>query len=481
LIRRYELLGRLGNGGFGSVWRAYDRLLEREVALKELIPLHEGIDNLAKSRERARHEARVLARLEHPAIVSIHDLISVDDDPWIVMGYFRGLPLEDKIKASQPMSDQEVARFGLPVLNGLMFAHSAGVVHRDVKPLNILIAPDSTVCLVDFGIAKSVGAATTGMLLLGTLEYMAPERLEGTSGEEPSDLWSLGVTFYYAMTKRSPFNRGNVAATTTAILRDDPPPPGRGGPLADMVMQMLRKSPGRRPTGPQVAEVLRAALANGHSHTPQQGTPGPGLPAEDAATVVRPRPSWEPAPPSEDMTAILRMSPQEAITALLSPAPAEAAKIIGHCSQGYAGTLIAGIAATHPQRAGRILESLEPERAGGILSRMNHRAASQALATMRPAEAAKRLSEADTMPAGNTLAGLPDLEAGQIVVAMDEARACRVLSRIDPGKCAAILATLPEGPRARILSQLPSSFRRLVRRHELSPAPVITQGPSRLP
>jgi hypothetical protein len=451
------------------VWRARDRLLEREVALKELVPLHEGIDNLGKIRERASNEARMLARLEHPAIVSIHDLISVDNDPWIVMGYFRGQPLEDKIKASQPMPDQEVARFGLPILNGLMFAHSAGVVHRDVKPLNILIAPDGTVCLVDFGIAKPVGAATTGRLLIGTLEYMAPERLEGTSGEEPSDLWSLGVTFYYALTKRSPFNRGSVAATATAILRDDPPPPGRGGPLADMVMQMLRKSPGRRPSGRQVAEVLRAALAVGTSQVQQQfqyrGAADRGDLGEDGPTVARAQPIWVPTPPGEDVTAILRMNPQDAVAALLSPAPPEAARILSQCSHGYAGTLIAAIAATHPQRAGRILEGIEVERAGLILSRMTRHAASQVLATMRAPEAARRLSAADGMAAGNALAALPDQEAGNIVLAMDQARASRVLSRIDPGKCAGILATLPADSRASLLNQLPLSFRRLVQRH----------------
>ena len=420
----------------------------------------------------------MLARLEHPAIVSVHDLISVDDNPWIVMGYFRGVPLEDKIKASQPMSDQEVARFGLPILSGLMFAHAAGVVHRDVKPTNILIAPDSTVCLVDFGIAKPVGTATTGMLLLGTLEYMAPERLEGSSGEEPSDLWSLGVTFYYAMTKRSPFNRGSVGATTTAILRDDPPP-GRGGPLADIVMQMLRKSPSRRPTGEQVAAVLRAALASGYPQAPSPGTPGPGNgaqgsgqhlrdadPAGGGTTDIRPKPSWEPAP-GQDTTAILRMNQADAVTALIAaPTPASAARVLSQCSHGYAGTLITGIAATHPQRAGRILESIDPERAGVILSRMNHRAASGVLATMQPAEAARRLGEADTVAAGNALAALPDSEAGGIIYAMDDARASRVLSRVDPGKCARILSTLPDGPRTRLMGQLPPAFRRLVQRHE---------------
>jgi hypothetical protein len=460
------------------VWRAWDRLLEREVALKELIPLHEGVENLVKSRERARNEARMLARLEHPAIVSVHDLISVDDNPWIVMGYFRGVPLEDKFKASQPMSDQEVARFGLPILSGLMFAHAAGVVHRDVKPLNILIAPDSTVCLVDFGIAKPVGASTTGLLLLGTLEYMAPERLDGNSGEEPSDLWSLGVTFYYAMTKRSPFNRGSVAATTTAILRDDPPPPARSGPLADIVMRMLGKNPSRRPTGEQVAAVLRAALASGHPQAPSPAAPGPASGPQgggqhprhagpgDGGTGIRRQPSWEPAP-GQDTTAILSMSQADAVTALIAtPTPASAARILSQCSHGYAGTLITAIAASHPQRAGRILESIDPERAGVILSRMNHRAASGILATMQPAEAARRLGEADTVAAGNALAALPDSEAWSIVYAMDDARASRVLSRVDPGKCAAILSTLPDAPRARLMGQLPPAFRRLVQRHE---------------
>lgn len=483
LQHRYELRERLGEGGGGTVWLAFDDLLNRLVALKELVPLREGIEDLAGFRERAVTEARMMAKLEHPAIVSIHDLLTVSGNPWIVMGYFHGQPLEHIIREQPPMSDREVARLGAPVLSGLMFAHQAGVVHRDVKPLNILVGSDNSVCLVDFGIAKPVGVATTTNLVMGTLEYMPPERLEGDSGEEPSDIWALGVVFYYAMEKRTPFNRVTVPATYTAIVRDDPPPLTRSGPLAEIVMRMLDKNPALRPKGEDVADVLRQALHTRSQRPPRQP---PSEPPGNQATIpnaanasgrghriagsdlahVPGLSRFDHMPANDAATIITRESPEDAAALLLEPTTASAAKILDLCSHGYAGDLISRIAATHPQRAGRIMENIDPERAGEILSRMKRHPAARVLAAMLPADAAARLREADPLHAAYALADMAPDAAGRIIEVMEDKLAIRVLSRVAPQRCATIVKALPGGRGTHLASQFTSeSFRRLVQEH----------------
>ena len=250
LIGRYRLVSRLGQGGMGSVWKATDQLLERTVALKELVPHVSGLD-LAESRARAQVEARAMARVKHPAIVRIHDLFSVGGDPWIVMEYISGRSLADIIR-EKPLDEQAVAAIGLPVLQGLKAAHAANMVHRDVKPANIVVAGDGSIFLVDFGIAKIAGETSlTGYSrVLGTTEFMAPERLRGRRVGAPADLWSFGVTLYCALERRSPFLRrgdGSIEATIAAILKsNEPPEPAKWGKLAEIVLQMLRKKPAER-------------------------------------------------------------------------------------------------------------------------------------------------------------------------------------------------------------------------------------------
>jgi flagellar motility protein MotE (MotC chaperone) len=346
------------------------------------------------------------------------------------------------------------------------------VVHRDVKPLNILVGPDNSVCLVDFGTAKPVGAATAG-LLIGTLEYMAPERLAGHSGEEPSDIWSLGCVFYYALTKRSPFNRLTVAATATSIGRDAPPAPG-DGPLARCVMRMLDKDPGRRPLGGDVAEVLRLVLGQrprseavppaaqdsvspGNPNSPgNQDASGPRKPA------AQPR-DLDQMSPQEAAKVIVRRGRTDAAAMLLHPAAETAARILGHCPDGYAADLIALISTTDQLRAGRILEGFEAERAGIILGLVDRPVVARVLAAMRPAAAAERLREADTLTAGIALGDMPVPEAGSIVEVLDDEGALRILHRIHPATCAAILKTLPNGRGPELASRFrATSFRRSV-------------------
>jgi len=288
---RYRLVYKLGGGGMGSVWLADDTLLERSVALKELIQ-HAGGD-LTERRMRAVQEARAMARIRHPAICPIHDVFFIDGDPWIVMEYISGRSLHDIIRA-EPLDDQAIARIGLHVLRGLIAVHRAGVVHRDVKPTNILVADDDSIFLVDFGIARIAGdASLTGQSIVGTPEFLAPERFRPGHKVGPgADIWALGVTLYYALEGRTPFWRDSERsweATMIAILKEVPRPPARGGRLADITLRMLHKDPERRADAQQVLAVLEDI----------SGEPGPPfLPAPDLSPPSRQVPAPEAEPPA---------------------------------------------------------------------------------------------------------------------------------------------------------------------------------------
>ena len=179
LNHRYRLEERLGQGAMGSVWKAFDTRLERTVAAKELVSGRDSAENMDVRRERVRREALALAKVEHPAIVSVHDLIyeGSRQDPWIVMSYVRGRSLASCLRDSQPLGERKAASIGLAVLQGLMACHARNVYHRDVKPANIVLSDDGTVRLVDFGIARIVGknSLTVDSTVIGTPEFLAPE------------------------------------------------------------------------------------------------------------------------------------------------------------------------------------------------------------------------------------------------------------------------------------------------------------------
>ena len=204
---RYQLVKQLGHGGMGSVWLAEDTWLERPVALKELIPPRES-EELADRRKRMVQEARALARLRHPAIVPVHDLFFIHEDPWIVMEYVSAPSLDDILKR-ESLDERRIARIGLRVLRGLDAVHRAGIVHRDVKPSNVLVASDNDAFLIDFGIARITGGPSlTGKYVIGTPEYMAPEQLKlGAKVGPPADIWGLGVTLFQALEEYSPFGQ----------------------------------------------------------------------------------------------------------------------------------------------------------------------------------------------------------------------------------------------------------------------------------
>ncbi|MGW2996925.1 serine/threonine-protein kinase, partial [Streptomyces sp. NPDC001193] len=273
---RFELIAPLGAGGMGTVWRARDIALHRDVALKEVRPpdpataaAQPGLT--VQLRERAIREARALARLAHPHVVTIHHIVEpaagTDGHPWIVMELVKGGSLHDRLE-SGPMPVAEVLRLGLDVLSALRAAHAEGVLHRDVKPANVLLRPDGSAVLTDFGIAAlhdSTALTSTGVLI-GSPEYIAPERARGEEGLAASDLWSLGMLLYVASEGAHPLRRATTLATVVAVLDEPIPAPVRSGPLGPVLERLLvrdlsvrpdaaagRSPPGRGPPGPAAA------------------------------------------------------------------------------------------------------------------------------------------------------------------------------------------------------------------------------------
>ncbi|MEU0954850.1 serine/threonine-protein kinase [Streptomyces niveus] len=258
---RYRLVSRLGHGGMGTVWLAHDEIVDRDVAVKEpRVPEHLGAQERDTVHRRMRREASSAARIDHPSVVTMHDVVVEDDKPWIVMELVRGQSLADRLQEGT-LDPREAARIGLDVLNALNAAHEAGVLHRDVKPDNVLLGRGDRVVLSDFGIAQvegQQGLTETGAFV-GSPEFISPERVLGQRPGPESDLWSLGVVLYAAVEGMSPYRRSNIPATLQAVLSAEPQMPARGsGAFGTIVMQLLRKDPAARPTAAEVRAVLES-------------------------------------------------------------------------------------------------------------------------------------------------------------------------------------------------------------------------------
>ncbi|MET8146957.1 protein kinase, partial [Actinoplanes sp. NPDC005259] len=259
---RYRLVAPLGQGGMGRVWRATDVVLHREVAIKELVP-PPGLtpDERREMRERSLREARAIARLNNINVVRVFDVLRTDADPWIVMEYVPSRSLQDTLAADGPFNPVRAAEIGLGVLNALRAAHRAGVVHRDVKPGNVLIGEDGRVVLTDFGLATVPGdpnVTRTG-LVLGSPAYIAPERARDGSAGPGADLWSLGATLYAAVEGASPFARPSAIATLAALATENPPPARNAGPLKPVLNGLLRKDPAHRINAEEAERLLLRA------------------------------------------------------------------------------------------------------------------------------------------------------------------------------------------------------------------------------
>lgn len=248
---RYLLVDRVGSGGMGTVWRAEDKMLGRHVAVKKLhIPPHLQDDEVRTLYERTRREARSAARITHPNVIVVHDVVDDEGLPCIVMEYVPSVTLSDVLKRRGALPPEEAARIGLAMAAALRAAHDAGVQHRDVKPANVLLGNDGRIILTDFGIAMESGTSslTKPGELIGSIGYLAPERLRGARPETgpASDLWALGATLYQLVEGQDPFRRNTAIETAYAIAADPYEPPRNAGELAPVIEGLLVKDPGQR-------------------------------------------------------------------------------------------------------------------------------------------------------------------------------------------------------------------------------------------
>ncbi|MER6830076.1 protein kinase [Streptosporangium sp. NPDC000563] len=275
---RYRLLEHIGEGGMGIVWRAHDELLDRVVAIKEV--RYRGVDEAARTdlNRRTIREARTAGRLDHPSVIIVHDVVEEDGRPWIVMQLVRSRSLGEIVRSGGPLPPERVASVGLHVLGALRAAHAAGVLHRDVKPENVLLADDGRVVLTDFGIAsmtQETGITRTGAMV-GTPAFLPPERLHGMPATPESDLWSLGATLYAALEGRPPFERATAAATMMAVLHGEPSPMSHSGPLSTAILGLMARDPAARMVPDQAEALLGRAASPGSPGSPGSPvSPGP--------------------------------------------------------------------------------------------------------------------------------------------------------------------------------------------------------------
>ncbi|MFI2370656.1 protein kinase [Streptomyces sp. NPDC018833] len=316
LAGRYRLSETIGRGGMGKVWRAHDEVLHRVVAVKELTAgLYVSEADRTVLHARTQKEARAAARISHPGVVTVHDVLEHDARPWIVMQYVDGPSLADAAKERGRIDEREAARIGLHILGALRAAHAAGVLHRDIKPANVLLGGDGRALITDFGIAAIEGDPTitrTGEIV-GSIDYLAPERVRGHDPGPASDLWSLGATLYTALEGQSPFRRSSPLATMQAVVDDEPAPPRSAGRLEPVIRALLHKDPAARPSAAEAERMLVQAMEDRvpapTAHVPAQRAtqrmtqrlPRGGAPDPRTATAVagsRPAPSggWTAAP-----------------------------------------------------------------------------------------------------------------------------------------------------------------------------------------
>ncbi|NKE58233.1 serine/threonine protein kinase [Lentzea sp. PSKA42] len=282
---RYRLSQRIGSGAMGVVWTAHDERLHRTVAVKQLL-LQPGLAeaDTDEAKRRAMREGRIAARLQHPHAVAVYDVAEDDSQPWLIMEYLPSKSLSAVLSERGTLPPRDVASIGMQVASALAAAHNAGIVHRDIKPGNVLLGDDGTVKITDFGISRATGDVTvtaTGMLA-GTPAYLAPEVAKGYDPGSPSDVFSLGSTLYAAIEGQPPFGLSeNTIALLHKVASGKVDPPRNAGPMTALLMRLLRAEPEDRPTMAEARDAL-AAVANG------QAAPAftPAVVGADAPAVV---------------------------------------------------------------------------------------------------------------------------------------------------------------------------------------------------
>ncbi len=299
---RYRLVDPVGSGAMGVVWRAQDVRLRRTVAVKQLL-LAPGLTKAQalEAKLRAMREGRIAARLHHPNAVTVFDITEEDGQPWLVMEYVDARSLAALMREKGTLEPQRVADIGAKVAAALAAAHAAGIVHRDVKPANILVADDGTVKLTDFGISRATGDVTvtsTGFLA-GTPAYLSPEVARGEDPEPSSDVFALGSTLYAAVEGAPPFGEGdNPLAVLHSVAGADVPQPVRAGALGPVLMSLLAAEGSKRPTAPEAQQELEA-VAEGRTPAATLVLPEPAEPAA-AETTVLPGGTGAPDPVAAD-------------------------------------------------------------------------------------------------------------------------------------------------------------------------------------
>ena len=305
---RYVLEEPLGRGGMGAVWRARDETLKRTIALKEVqIPAALAGEEGQDVHERVLREARAAARLTHPAATTVYDVFQEDGRTFIAMELVEAPTLGELVAEHGPLEPDEVARIGLALLDALDAAHDVGMVHRDVKPDNVMVIDNGQVKLTDFGIASVKGdpRLTMSGVILGSPSYMAPEQANGRGADKEADLWSLGATLFFAAEGRPPFAKDSAIATLASVVDDPTPEPRRASNLAPVVRGLLEKDPSSRPASADLRRDLeRVAQGAATSATTEvverPGTTRPAaapVPVQERERAVEARPA--PARPAD--------------------------------------------------------------------------------------------------------------------------------------------------------------------------------------
>ena len=316
---RYTLRAAVGHGGMGTVWRAADTLLRRDVAIKEVI-LPPGLAPSDRDAmyERTMREARAAAALQHSAVVQVYDVVHENGRPWIVMELLDARSLADMVIEDGPVAPRVVAKIGIALLGALEVAHAHGVLHRDVKPANVLICSDGRCVLTDFGVARmptDVQLTTPGMVL-GSPHFISPERAMGSDFGPPSDLFSLGVSLYTAIEGRPPFDKGDPIETMHAVVEDPPTPPVRAGSLTAVLMGLLEKDPAQRFDVQTARTMLRQQLAG-----PLASKAPPHMMTDPYSVVPSQRPAaaeTQTIPPASQIGGRAMLAPGESLSGRLA-------------------------------------------------------------------------------------------------------------------------------------------------------------------
>jgi tRNA A-37 threonylcarbamoyl transferase component Bud32 len=274
---RYRLLEELGKGGVGQVWRARDELLRRDVAVKEIVfPATVSELDRASMQARVLREARAAAGLPHSSVVTVYDVIRDEAHGYIVMELIEASSITELVQRDGPLPVAKVAAIASQMVDVLEVAHEHGIIHRDVKPGNVMVLPEGTVKLADFGIAwiKDDPKITASGLVVGSPSFMAPEQAQGMESTAATDMYGLGATMYYAVEAELPFDKGQAIATLTSVMADPPRRPSRAGALAPVIRALMAKDPVARPSASQVRSLLAPLVGRGPFPPPADGGAG---------------------------------------------------------------------------------------------------------------------------------------------------------------------------------------------------------------